>query len=40
VEEIQKMGGEATYVIADVTVCNEVKAIANKAVEVYGRLDT
>lgn len=40
VDEIQKMGGDATYVVADVTVFDEVKAIANKAVEVYGSLDT
>ncbi|GAB1542795.1 SDR family oxidoreductase [Scytonema sp. NUACC21] len=40
VEEIQKMGGDATAVVADVTVFDEVKAIADKAIEVYGRLDT
>ncbi|MFQ4142831.1 SDR family oxidoreductase [Chlorogloeopsis sp. ULAP02] len=40
VEEIQKMGGEATAVVADVTVFEQVKAIADRAVEQYGRLDT
>ncbi|WP_026732565.1 SDR family oxidoreductase [Fischerella sp. PCC 9605] len=40
VAEIQKMGGEATAVVADVTVFEQVKAIADKAVEQYGRLDT
>lgn len=40
VEEIRGLGGEATAVVADVTVFDQVKAIANKAVEVYGRLDT
>lgn len=40
VEEIRGLGGEATAVVADVTVFEQVKAIANKAVEVYGRLDT
>ncbi|MDM9384922.1 SDR family oxidoreductase [Chlorogloeopsis sp. ULAP01] len=40
VEEIQKMGGEATAVVADVTVFEQVKAIADRAVEEYGRLDT
>ncbi|WP_414587872.1 SDR family oxidoreductase [Scytonema sp. PCC 10023] len=40
VEEIRGLGGEATAVVADVTVFDQVKAIADKAVEVYGRLDT
>ncbi|MBD0265234.1 MAG: SDR family NAD(P)-dependent oxidoreductase, partial [Tolypothrix sp. Co-bin9] len=40
VEEIRGLGGEATAVVADVAVFEQVKAIADKAVEQYGRLDT
>ncbi len=40
VDEIQKAGGEATYIIADVSDFEQVKAIADKTVQVYGRLDT
>lgn len=40
VDEIQKSGGEATYIVADVSDFEQVKAIADKAVQVYGRLDT
>ncbi|AUB36230.1 Short-chain dehydrogenase [Nostoc flagelliforme CCNUN1] len=40
VEEIRSFGGEATYCVADVQVFDQVKAIADKTVEVYGRLDT
>jgi len=40
VGEIRGNGGEATAIVADVTVFDSVKAIADKAVEVYGRLDT
>lgn len=40
VAEIRAAGGEATYIIADVSDFEQVKAIADKAVEVYGRLDT
>ena len=40
VEEIQSRGGEAVAVPADVTNFEQVQAIANKAVEQYGRLDT
>lgn len=40
VDEIQKAGGEATYIIADVSDFQQVKAIADKTVEVYGRIDT
>jgi NAD(P)-dependent dehydrogenase (short-subunit alcohol dehydrogenase family) len=40
VEEIRNFGGEATYIVADVEVFDQVKAIADKTVEVYGRLDT
>ncbi|AUT02583.1 short-chain dehydrogenase [Nostoc sp. CENA543] len=40
VEEICNFGGEATHIVADVQVFEQVSAIANRAVEVYGRLDT
>jgi len=40
VEEIRGFGGEATAIVADVTVFDQVKAIADRTVEVYGRLDT
>ena len=40
VEEIQGFGGEAIAVIADVSEFEQVKAIADKAVTQYGRLDT
>lgn len=40
VEEIKHSGGEATYIVADVSDFEQVKAIADKTVEVYGRLDT
>lgn len=40
VEEISSFGGEAVAVIADVADFEQVKAIADKAVQQYGRLDT
>jgi NAD(P)-dependent dehydrogenase (short-subunit alcohol dehydrogenase family) len=40
VDEIKQSGGEATAIVADVAEFEQVKAIADKAVEVYGRLDT
>ncbi|MBD1938990.1 SDR family oxidoreductase [Microcoleus sp. FACHB-68] len=40
VDEIRGFGAEVTPVIADVTVFEQVKAIADRTVEVYGRLDT
>ncbi len=40
VEEISQLGGEAIAVAADVSVFDQVQAIANKTVEYYGRLDT
>ncbi len=40
VEEIKRSGGEATYVVADVSDFEQVKAIADKVIQVYGRLDT
>lgn len=40
VDEIRRSGGEAIAVPADVTVFDQVKAIADKAIQMYGRLDT
>ncbi len=40
VEEVRREGGEATYVVADVSRFEQVKAVADRAVEQYGRLDT
>lgn len=40
VNEIEQVGGQATAVVADVAVFEQVKAIADKAVATYGRLDT
>ena len=40
VDEIRQAGGEATAVIADVADLEQVKAIADKTVAIYGRLDT
>jgi NAD(P)-dependent dehydrogenase (short-subunit alcohol dehydrogenase family) len=40
VDEIRRFGGEATYILADVSDFEQVKAIADHTVEVYGRLDT
>jgi len=39
-DEIHGFGGEATAVVADVAVFEQVKAIADRTVEIYGRLDT
>jgi NAD(P)-dependent dehydrogenase (short-subunit alcohol dehydrogenase family) len=39
-EEIRQKGGEATPVVADVSVFEQVQAIAEKAIAVYGRIDT
>jgi NAD(P)-dependent dehydrogenase (short-subunit alcohol dehydrogenase family) len=33
-------GGDASYVVAEVTDFDQVKAVADRAVEEYGRLDT
>lgn len=38
VDEIRRFGGEATAIVADVMVFDQVKAIADRAVEEYGRL--
>src|SRR5215208_7918013 len=40
VDEIGREGGEATYVIADTSEFDQVKAVADRAVEVYGNIDT
>lgn len=40
VEEIRQAGGSAIAVLADVAEFEQVKAIADKAVDYYGRLDT
>jgi NAD(P)-dependent dehydrogenase (short-subunit alcohol dehydrogenase family) len=40
IEEIKSSGGEATCIIADVSDFQQVKAIADKAIETYGRIDT
>jgi NADP-dependent 3-hydroxy acid dehydrogenase YdfG len=40
VDEIRDRGGQATAVPAEVTDFEQVKAVAERAVEVYGRLDT
>jgi NAD(P)-dependent dehydrogenase (short-subunit alcohol dehydrogenase family) len=40
VREIRGRGGEATAVVADVTDFEQVRAVADKAAETYGRLDT
>lgn len=39
VNEIKAAGGEAMYVLTDVSQMNEVLALAEKTVEVYGRID-
>jgi NAD(P)-dependent dehydrogenase (short-subunit alcohol dehydrogenase family) len=40
VEEVRDKGGQATAIPAEVTDFEQVKAVANAAVEKYGRLDT
>ncbi len=40
VEEIESNGGEAFYVVADAAEFEQVKTVADKTVERYGRLDT
>jgi NAD(P)-dependent dehydrogenase (short-subunit alcohol dehydrogenase family) len=40
VEEIRLFGGDATAVVADVAVLEQVQAIADKAIAAYGRIDT
>jgi NAD(P)-dependent dehydrogenase (short-subunit alcohol dehydrogenase family) len=40
VEEIQFLGGEATAIPADVANFQQVKVVADRTVDIYGRLDT
>ena len=40
VDEIRREGGEATAVVADTSDFEQVRAVADRAVEEYGRLDT
>jgi NAD(P)-dependent dehydrogenase (short-subunit alcohol dehydrogenase family) len=40
VDEIRREGGEAIYVVADTSDFEQVRAVADRAVEEYGRLDT
>ncbi len=40
VDEIRGKGGEATYMVADTSDFEQVKAMADRTVEEYGRLDT
>ncbi|HKH11082.1 MAG TPA: SDR family NAD(P)-dependent oxidoreductase [Rubrobacter sp.] len=40
VEEIREGGGQATAVVADAADFGQVRAVAARAVEEYGRLDT
>ncbi len=39
-KEIHQLGGDATHVVADVSVFEQVQAIATQAIAVYGRIDT
>ncbi len=39
-EEIDANGGEAFYVVADAADFEQVKSVADKAIELFGRLDT
>ena len=39
-DEIRSEGGEVTALTAEVTEFDQVKAVADRAVEEYGRLDT
>ncbi len=40
VDEIRRRGGQAEYVVADASNFEQVKRVAERAVESYGRLDT
>ena len=40
VDQIEGEGGEALYMVADVAEFDRVKAVADRAAETYGRLDT
>lgn len=39
VKDIKDEGGEAEYLVTDVTVTSDVKALVQKAVDVFGRVD-
>ncbi|MBD1913966.1 MULTISPECIES: SDR family oxidoreductase [unclassified Leptolyngbya] len=39
-DEMRSLPGEATPIVAEVADFNQVKAIADKAIDVYGRIDT
>ncbi len=39
VKDIKDEGGEAEYIVTDVTVTSDVKALVQKAVDVFGRVD-
>ena len=39
VKDIKNEGGEADYLVTDVTVTSDVKALVQKAVDVFGRVD-
>lgn len=39
-QDVQKLGGDVTTIVADVSDFEQVKAIADQAIAVYGRLDT
>lgn len=40
IEDIARLGGTATHVVAEATAFDHVKAVADKAIQLYGRLDT
>lgn len=40
IEEIALAGGTASHIVADTTIFEQVQAVADKAVQLYGRLDT
>lgn len=40
ITEVARLGGTASHVVAEATVFDQVKAVADKAIELYGRLDT
>jgi NADP-dependent 3-hydroxy acid dehydrogenase YdfG len=39
VKDIKDKGGEAEYLVTDVTITSDVKALVQKAVDVFGRID-
>lgn len=40
IEEIARLGGTASHVVADTTALEQFKVVADKAIQLYGRLDT